>query len=115
MKTRSGGHDYEGLSYVANSNQPFFVVDMFKLCSVNISIEDETAWIQAGATLGEVYYRIAEKSNTHAFPAGICPTVGVGGHFSGGGYGNLMTKYGLAVDNIVDAQLINRCEWKASE
>ncbi|XP_023752536.2 berberine bridge enzyme-like 8 [Lactuca sativa] len=107
MKTRSGGHDYEGLSYVTNSNQPFFVVDMFKLCSVNISIEDETAWVQTGATLGEVYYRIAEKSNTHAFPAGICPTVGVGGHFSGGGYGNLMRKYGLAVDNIVDAQLID--------
>ncbi|KAL7609180.1 hypothetical protein Lser_V15G13532 [Lactuca serriola] len=107
MKTRSGGHDYEGLSYVTNSNQPFFVVDMFNLRSINVSIEDETAWVQAGATLGEVYYRIAEKSNSHAFPAGVCPTVGVGGHFSGGGYGNLMRKYGLSVDNIVDAQLID--------
>ncbi|XP_023760502.1 berberine bridge enzyme-like 8 [Lactuca sativa] len=107
MKTRSGGHDYEGLSYVTNSNQPFFVVDIFNLRSINVSIEDETAWVQAGATLGEVYYRIAEKSNSLAFPAGVCPTVGVGGHFSGGGYGNLMRKYGLSVDNIVDAQLID--------
>ncbi|KAI3692652.1 hypothetical protein L6452_32473 [Arctium lappa] len=107
MRTRSGGHDYEGLSYVSNSNQPFFVVDMFNLRSINVSIQQETAWVQAGATLGEVYYRIAEKSNTHGFPAGVCPTVGVGGHFSGGGYGNLMRKYGLSVDNIVDAQLID--------
>ncbi|KAL4567784.1 hypothetical protein LXL04_023378 [Taraxacum kok-saghyz] len=107
MKTRSGGHDYEGLSYTSNSNRPFFLVDMFKLRSINISMEDETAWVQSGATLGEVYYRIAEKSNVHAFPAGVCPTVGVGGHFSGGGYGNLMRKYGLSIDNIDDVQLIN--------
>ncbi|KAI7742947.1 hypothetical protein M8C21_010418 [Ambrosia artemisiifolia] len=107
LKTRSGGHDYEGLSYLTNTNQPFFVIDMFNLRSINVDIEQETAWVQAGATLGEVYYRIAEKSNKHGFPSGVCPTVGVGGHFSGGGYGNLMRKYGLSVDNIVDAQLVD--------
>lgn len=105
MKIRSGGHDYEGLSYV--SNVPFFVVDMFNFRSINVSIEDESAWVEVGATLGEVYYRIAEKSNVHGFPAGVCPTVGVGGHFSGAGYGNMMRKYGLTVDNIDDAKLID--------
>ncbi|KAF2310736.1 hypothetical protein GH714_016800 [Hevea brasiliensis] len=78
MKIRSGGHDYE----------------------------TETACVQAGATLGEVYHRIAEKSKVHGFPAGVCPKFGVGGHFSGGGYGNMMRKYGLSVDNIIDAQLV---------
>nr|XP_043630325.1 berberine bridge enzyme-like 8 [Erigeron canadensis] len=107
MKTRSGGHDFEGLSYVTNTNEPFFIVDMFNLRSINVNIDQETAWVQSGATLGEIYYRIAEKSDTHGFPAGVCPTVGVGGHISGGGYGNLMRKYGLTVDNIVDAQLID--------
>ncbi|XP_010051867.3 berberine bridge enzyme-like 8 [Eucalyptus grandis] len=106
MKIRSGGHDYEGISYVSIFS-PFFILDMFNLRSVDVDIEAETAWVQAGATLGEVYYGIAAKSKVHGFPAGVCPTVGVGGHFSGGGYGNMMRKYGLTVDNIVDARIIN--------
>ncbi|EEF39182.1 Reticuline oxidase precursor, putative [Ricinus communis] len=105
MKIRSGGHDYEGVSYV--SDVPFFVLDMFNLRAVDVDVETETAWVQAGAILGEVYYRIAEKSKVHGFPAGICPTVGVGGHLSGGGYGNMMRKYGLSADNIIDAQLVD--------
>lgn len=105
IRIRSGGHDYEGLSYV--SKTPFVILDMFNLRSIYIDVQNETAYIQAGATLGEVYYKIAEQSKYHAFPGGVCPTLGAGGHISGGGYGNLMRKYGLSVDNIVDAQLID--------
>ena len=36
-----------------------------------------------------------------------CVTVGAGGHFSGGSYSNIMRKYGLSVDNILDAQLVD--------
>ncbi|KAJ1388092.1 FAD-binding, type 2 [Sesbania bispinosa] len=74
---------------------------------IRIRSEDETAWVQAGATIGRVYYTIAQKSQTHAFPAGVCITLGAGGHFSGGGYGNLMRKFGLSVDNIIDAKLVD--------
>ncbi|XVF03117.1 hypothetical protein REPUB_Repub04eG0233200 [Reevesia pubescens] len=63
--------------------------------------------VQAGATIGELYYRIAEKSKTFAFPAGVCPTVAVAGHFSGGGYGMLMRKFGIVADYIIDAQLVD--------
>ncbi|KAK8500337.1 hypothetical protein V6N12_068824 [Hibiscus sabdariffa] len=105
LRIRSGGHDYEGLSYT--SNVPFVILDMFNLHSIDVDIESETAWVQAGATTGELYYRIAEKSNVHGFPSGICTTVGIGGHFSGGGYGFLMRKYGLSIDNVIDAQLID--------
>ena len=104
IRVRSGGHDYEGLSYV--SEIPFIIIDLVELRSINISIEDGTAWVEAGATVGEVYYRIAQKSRTYGFPAGSCPTVGVGGHFSGGGYGTLMRKYGLSADNIIDAYIV---------
>eukprot|EP00258_Populus_trichocarpa_P000696 XP_002299020.3 berberine bridge enzyme-like 18 [Populus trichocarpa] len=105
IRVRSGGHDYEGLSYVAVI--PFVVVDLINMRTVTVDVANKTAWVQGGATLGEVYYRIAEKSRTLAFPAGVCPTVGVGGHISGGGTGMIMRKYGLAVDHIIDAQLID--------
>ncbi|GMI93236.1 FAD-LINKED OXIDOREDUCTASE, FAD-LINKED OXIDOREDUCTASE 1 [Hibiscus trionum] len=105
IRIRSGGHDYEGLSY--RSNVTFIILDMSNFRSIDIDIKNETAWVEAGATLGELYYNIGNKSNMHAFPSGICPTVGIGGHLSGGGYGNLMRKYGLAADNILDVIVVD--------
>ncbi|PON38465.1 Xanthine dehydrogenase C subunit [Parasponia andersonii] len=106
IRTRSGGHDFEGLSYVSELG-PFVIIDLIKLSSITVNVDEKTAWVQAGATIGEVYYRIYEKSENLGFPAGFCPTVGVGGHFSGGGYGPLMRKYGIAADNVIDAYLVN--------
>lgn len=80
---------------------------MFNFRTVNVNIADETAVVQAGALLGELYYRIWEKSKVHGFPAGVGPTVGVGGHLSGGGYGTMLRKYGLSVDHVVDARIVN--------
>ncbi|KAA0047086.1 tetrahydrocannabinolic acid synthase-like [Cucumis melo var. makuwa] len=105
IRIRSGGHDTEGLSYI--SDLPFIVVDLINLKSIEVDTTNNTVWVQSGATIGELYYRIAEKSRTLAFPAGVCPTVGVGGQFSGGGYGWLMRKYGLAADNVIDAYLVD--------
>ncbi|KAK8482348.1 hypothetical protein V6N11_008829 [Hibiscus sabdariffa] len=105
IRTRSGGHDFEGLSYV--SRVPFVVVDLVNFRSVDVDVENRVAWVESGAVLGQLYYRIAEKSRTLAFPAGTCHTVGTGGYFAGGGYGLLFRKYGLAADNIIDAQVID--------
>ncbi|CAA3020183.1 berberine bridge enzyme-like 8 [Olea europaea var. sylvestris] len=105
IRVRSGGHDYEGLSYT--SEVPFVIVDLVNLREININVEQKNAWVQAGATLGELYYRIAEKSRTLGFPGGVCPTVGTGGHISGGGYGTLIRKYGLAADQVIDARIID--------
>ncbi|XP_057415480.1 berberine bridge enzyme-like 21 [Lotus japonicus] len=105
LKIRSGGHDFEGISYV--SQVSFIILDMFNFQDITVDVQNEIAVIQSGASLGQVYYRIWEKSKVHGFPAGVCPTVGVGGHLSGGGYGNMMRKYGLSVDNVVDAKIVD--------
>ncbi|KAL5771835.1 hypothetical protein ACOSQ2_011759 [Xanthoceras sorbifolium] len=107
LRVRSGGHDYEGLSYVSEIETPFIVVDLSKLRSINVDIVGNSAWIQAGATIGEVYYRIAEKSKVHGFPAGLCTSLGIGGHITGGAYGSMMRKYGLGADNVLDARIVD--------
>lgn len=107
LRIRSGGHDYEGLSYVSQIESPFIIVDLSKLRGIYVDIEDDSAWVQAGATIGELYYRIAEKSNIHGFPAGLCTSLGIGGHITGGAYGPMMRKYGLGADNVVDARIVD--------
>ncbi|KAK7363250.1 hypothetical protein VNO77_05384 [Canavalia gladiata] len=107
MRVRSGGHDYEGLSFASLIEKPFMILDLVKLRAVNVDIAHNTAWIQAGATIGEVYYRISEKSAVHGFPAGLCTTLGVGGHITGGAYGSMMRKYGLGADNVLDARIVD--------
>lgn len=44
MKIRSGGHDYEGVSYVSNVI-PFFILDMFNLRDITVDVKTETAWV----------------------------------------------------------------------
>ncbi|XP_068655898.1 tetrahydroberberine oxidase-like [Aristolochia californica] len=105
LRVRSGGHDYEGLSY--RSRSPFVVLDLSHFRSIDVDVDDKLAWVDSGATLGELYYNIAKTSGNLGFPAGLCPTVGVGGHISGGGIGTLMRKYGLAADNVIDARLVD--------
>ncbi|KAF7803909.1 berberine bridge enzyme-like 13 [Senna tora] len=107
LRLRSGGHDYEGISYVSELESPFFVLDFANLRAVHVDVETDTAWVQAGATIGEVYYRIAEKSSVRGFPAGLCTSLGVGGHITGGAYGSMMRKYGLGADNVVDARIVD--------
>ncbi|CAA0823767.1 FAD-binding Berberine family protein [Striga hermonthica] len=80
---------------------------MSNLNRTKIDLPRETAWIQTGVSLGQLYYEIQTKSSVHAFPAGLYPSVGSGGHISGGGIGTLTRKYGLASDNVLDARIIN--------
>lgn len=63
FRIRSGGHDYEGLSYVS-SETPFVILDLVNFRSVQIDVANNTAWVQSGATIGVLYNTIARTSTT---------------------------------------------------
>ncbi|XP_027157533.1 berberine bridge enzyme-like 15, partial [Coffea eugenioides] len=77
-----------------------FQVQVAVICARKLGIQ-----LRAGATIGEVYYWIAQKSRTHGFPAGLCTSVGIGGYITGAN-GTPMRKYGLGADNVVDAGIV---------
>eukprot|EP00249_Psilotum_nudum_P014114 c24675_g1_i1 orf=104-1750(+) len=105
LRVRSGGHSFEGFSYVAET--PFVILDLMKWNRVDVDLDTKTAWVESGATLGEIYYGISQKTSEYGFSAGWYPTVGSGGHFSGGGYGMLSRKYGVSADLVIDAEIVD--------
>ena len=107
IRVRSGGHSYEGLSYTTENHVPFMVIDLANLNHVDVDPVSATAWVESGATLGEVYHAVGLSNRTLAFSAGSCATVGMGGHAAGGGFGLLSRKFGLSADNVLDAVLID--------
>ncbi|KAK9058903.1 hypothetical protein SSX86_023748 [Deinandra increscens subsp. villosa] len=107
IRIRSGGHDYAGLSYTSHDQSPFVVLDLRELHSITIESGQNTSWVETGATVGELYYWVSQESQNLGFPAAICPTVGAGGHLSGGGFGAMVRKYGLAADQVIDARIVD--------
>ncbi|KAL2474884.1 FAD-binding Berberine family protein [Abeliophyllum distichum] len=97
--------DYEGLSYLCKT--PFVISNLVDLRLISIDLEEETTWVLSKATVGDLYYTIAQNSRIHGFPAGICQCVGIDGHFSGGGIGTMTRQYGLAAENITATNLID--------
>ncbi|XP_072150118.1 berberine bridge enzyme-like Cyn d 4 [Setaria viridis] len=85
----------------------FAVLDLGELRAIHIDASRAEAWVGSGATLGELYYAAAAANQKFGFPAGNCPTVGVGGHLSGGGFSALSRKYGLSADNVLDAVVVD--------
>ncbi|HYM97055.1 MAG TPA: FAD-binding protein, partial [Candidatus Sulfotelmatobacter sp.] len=100
LAVRGGGHNGGGLGSVDDG----LVIDLSRLRGVRVNPDARTATVAGGTTLGEVDHA------THAFglavPAGIISTTGVGGLTLGGGLGYLTRKYGLSIDNLIEADLV---------
>jgi FAD/FMN-containing dehydrogenase len=94
---RSGGHSYGGYSTTSG-----VIVDLSKLATVHVSAGN--AIVGPGARLGNIYNSLSQHGL--AIPAGTCPSVGIGGHALGGGFGLASRAWGLASDNLVSMQIV---------
>lgn len=97
---RCGGHNGPGLGSVNDG----LVIDMSAMKGVRVDPAARTARVGAGCTQGDVDHA------THAFglavPAGIISTTGIAGLTLSGGHGYLSRKYGLAIDNLLEADVV---------
>jgi FAD/FMN-containing dehydrogenase len=94
---RSGGHSYGGYSSTSG-----VVVDLSKLNGVHVTAGQVTTG--PGARLGNIYNTLDQHGV--AIPAGTCPSVGIGGHALGGGFGLASRAWGLASDNLRSVQIV---------
>jgi hypothetical protein len=103
VTARSGGHCLEG-----------FVADPAVRVLIDTSLMDRVYYdadmgaiaVEAGATLGEMYRKLALGWGV-TVPAGISPDIGVGGHILGGAFGFLCRQYGLAADHLYGVEVVH--------
>jgi FAD/FMN-containing dehydrogenase len=102
IAVRSGGHCYE--NFVGDPDVRV-VVDLSRMAEVRYDAERRAFAVQPGALLGDVY-KALYKGWGVTIPGGSCPTVGIGGHIAGGGYGPLSRLHGLSVDHLHAVEVV---------
>jgi hypothetical protein len=102
IAVRGGGHCFE--DFVDNSAVEV-VLDMSQTAEVGFDQQYRAFSIGAGATLEGVYKALFYGWGV-TVPGGGCLGVGVGGHFSGGGYGPLSRQYGSVVDHLYGVEVV---------
>ena len=97
---RGGGHNGPGFG----SCDDGLVIDLSMMKSVRVDSATGRVRVDPGCTSGDVDHA------THAFglavPFGIVSTTGVAGLTLGGGTGYLTRKYGLTIDNLLEADVV---------
>ncbi len=100
IAVRGGGHNGGGLGLCEDG----LVIDLSGIKFVLVDQKNNTVKVGGGNLWGEVDHA------THPFglavPAGIISTTGVGGLTLGGGVGYLSRKYGLTIDNLLEADMV---------
>lgn len=98
---RSGGHNLEGLAVVENA----LLIDLRALTGVTIAPDQRSATIQGGTLQGEVGNTLWDVGL--GTPIGLIPSVGYVGWAVYGGYGPFSAHWGLGVDQIIGATVVN--------
>ncbi|MFG1622179.1 FAD-binding protein [Kribbella sp. NPDC049227] len=102
IAVRGGGHCFEDF---VDSSDIEVLLDMSTYDEVTFDNRYRAFSIGAGATLETVYKELFYGWGV-TVPGGGCLGVGVGGHFSGGGYGPLSRKYGSVVDHLYGVEVV---------
>lgn len=101
IRVRSGRHNYEGLS-VRNAG---IVIDVSEMKRAEIDRSRQTATIQTGLRDYQMAQLLGEQGLV--VPPGLCPTTGIAGFTLGGGQSSLSRPWGLAIDNLLEAEMVN--------
>ena len=100
VAVRGGGHNVAGRATVDNG----LMIDLAPMKGIHVDPSRKTVRAQGGVTWAE----LNRETQLHglAVTGGVVSTTGIAGLTLGGGLGWLMSKYGLALDNLlsVDAR-----------
>ncbi len=97
---RGGGHNGPGLG----SCDDGLVIDLSQMKGVRVDPAKRTVRVGPGCTQGDVDH--ATHPYGLAVPAGVVSTTGIAGLTLGGGHGYLARKYGLTIDNLIEADIV---------
>lgn len=100
MTVRGGGHNVAGLAVRDGA----LMLDLGAMNRVEVDAALRLARVEAGALWRDV--DAATQPHGLATTGGFVSTTGVGGYTLGGGVGWLMRRCGLAIDNLVEADVV---------
>src|SRR5262245_17376435 len=99
LSVRGGGHDWAGRALCDG-----VVIDLSSMRRVMLDSDRRAVTIGGGARVSDVI--AVTDSRGLAVVAGATGSVGMAGLALGGGYGPLIGRFGLALDNMLDAQVV---------
>ena len=99
LSVRGGGHDWAGRALCGG-----IVIDLTAINDVTLSPDYRAARISGGARASNVL--AVTDPRGLAVVTGSCSSVGMTGLTLGGGYGSLIGRFGLALDNLIAAEVV---------
>lgn len=81
------------------------VVDLQHFQQFSVDPHTHIATVGAGTLLGDLHTRL-NNAGGRAVAHGTCPQVGIGGHFTIGGLGPRSREWGMALDHVVEAEVV---------